>query len=126
MRENVLFNGACISCKEVRRPTIWLPYFFTRHDHEHDPTRKRRAGPLQMLERFLRLDDRRRAAPPQEKNGLLDAANDVLMLVDDLHGAQVTKFFAARKAICQLRFKACSRRPLFVTCLTSSVSTVRR
>lgn len=125
MCENVLFNGSCISRKKVCRPTIWLSYFLARYDHEHDPARKRRAGLLQMLECLLRLDDRRRAAPPQEKNGLLNAANDVLMLVDDLHAAQVTKFFAARKAICQLRFEACSPRLLFVTCLTSYVSRVR-
>lgn len=104
MRENVLFNGPRISCKKVCCPTIWLSNFFARYDHEDDPAWKRRAGLLQVLECLLRLDDRRRAAPPQEENGLLDAANDVLMLVDNLHAAQVTKLFVVRKAICQLRF----------------------
>jgi hypothetical protein len=106
VRKNVLFDSSRVACKKVRRPAIRLIDFFTRQDDEHHPTLRVLARRLKPIERLLRLRDRRRAAPPQEKNRLLDRANNVLMLVDDLHEAQVTKLFALRKANCQLRFEA--------------------
>lgn len=102
MCKNVLFDSPGVASKKIRSAAIRLRNFLARHDDEDHTTGHTLGGLLKMLERRLSLGDRRRAAPPQEKDWLLCRTDDVLMLVYDLHKAHVTKVFALRKEFRQL------------------------